>query len=117
MCLNIVEMKDKVVNIQKLFKNIPFLKGNPLSVNVLLFLLVAGYFIVSHELVREMADGKNELGYLTSTLKKSIKSDNSNILKLLETVPPFIRIILSISPRIQFTDFELFPPGRSPPVC
>jgi hypothetical protein len=108
-------LNHKIVNIANFLKNIPLFKGNPLSVNILIFLLIAGYFIVSHELVREMTDGKNELGYLTTTLKKSIKTDNSNILRLFETVPPFIRIILTISPRIQSSDFELFPPGRSPP--
>ena len=108
-------MDEKVVNIIYYLRNIPIFKGNPLSVNVLLFLFISGYFIVGHDLSKEMAKEKNEIDFFLDSLENSVHTDTSDILILLETIPPGTYIVPAVSAKIYNSDLELFPPGRSPP--
>lgn len=109
-------MDEKVVNTIYFLRNLPLFKGNPLSVNILLFLLISGYFIVGHDLSKEMAKEKNEIGFFLEALENSVHVDTTDILKLIETIPPGFFIIPDITPKIHNSDTELFPPGRAPPL-
>jgi hypothetical protein len=109
-------LTNRKLNIYLYIKELPFIKGNSSSVNILIFLLVAAYFIVGHDLSKEMAKAKNEIGFFTSTLENSVHVDTTDILTLLEMIPPGMYIIPPTSPEIINSDVQLFPPGRSPPL-
>jgi hypothetical protein len=98
-------------------KELPLFRGSKPSVNFLLYLLFASYFIVGHDLGKEMAAEKNEIGFFTATLENSISVDNSAVLKILELIPPETGIVQQVTFQIFSSDTELFPPGRSPPAA
>jgi hypothetical protein len=108
-------LKKKFTKISGFFKRLPFIQGNSLQVNILLFLLFSGYFIVGFDLAKEIAKQKNEIAFFTATLQNSVQSDISAILILLETVPPVTYLLPDAADEVKPNDVELFHPGRSPP--
>lgn len=88
---------------------------NSPAVNKLLFLLLISYFIVGADLGKEIAKDRDEIGFITAVIEESIHTDNSDILSLLECAPKVSENIPIESYQLHYSDFELFPPARSPP--
>jgi len=96
-------------------KTSPFIYGNPRSVNIFLFLFVVSYFVVGADLCKEIAKEKDEIGFFIGVIEESLHVDSSLIIKLIDSVPQATEVLPPIVFSIHATDYELFPPGRSPP--
>jgi Cft2 family RNA processing exonuclease len=101
----------------KIIKFLLFIGDNPVYVNVFLFLFTIAYFTVGIDLGKEIATEKDEIGFFTATLSNSVHVDNSEILNLLERIPPEDGILPPIVYVIHTSDVNLFPPARSPPTA
>jgi hypothetical protein len=110
-------LKEIARNLALRLNSYQFFRDNPPSVNTFLFLFAISYFVVGADLCKEMAKEKDEIGFFTGIIENSVHSDSSSVYRLLETIPQVEIKLPAIVFTIHSSDFELFPPARSPPFA